>query len=534
MILEIIITTIFIATVFNVLLNKINMPTIIGYILTWTIITYLFWIREVASNHNLQEIAEFWIVFLMFTIWLEFSFKNLIKMKKDVFLLGFLQVLITTLVFYFISNFLFSIDVKTSILIALWLSLSSTAIVLKMLNESRDINYKFWNRSLGILIFQDLMVIPILILITIFSDKSTNIWILLGETAIWAIILLIIMYFIWKYLLNNFLFNVVKTKSNEIFILSIIFLVIWASLLAHKLWFSYSLWALIAWILISETHYKHQIEADLIPFRDILLWFFFITVWMQLNIEIIYNNFFTILLLLIILLVLKLGLNYLALLKFWTNRSVFKTALSIFQFGEFGIVIFSLAWTNNIIDPNISQILTLVIILSMIITPFVINNLDEITDLIFRKKENTNWCLLSKNMENHVIIIWYWRLWKILVQRLEKQNIEYIIIESYIKAFKQWLKDERPIIFGSAYKVNTLKSVNIENANSILISVWKSKRLFLIADTINKININWKVIVKVNSYEEKEMLKNIWIKNIIVETEKTAKAMIKKIDLLEK
>ena len=531
MFLEIIVLSLFISTVFNIILNRLHMPTIIGYILTWTIIAYTFWLHEVAWNHDLKTIWEFGIVFLMFTIWLEFSLKQLVKMKKNVFVFWSMQFFITTIVFYLIASMFFWLAAKESIIISLWLSLSSTAIVLKILNENGDINKHYWNRSLWILLFQDLMVIPILLFITIFSTSGTSIGVLLWETVIGAIILLIILWLFWKYFLDSFLYKVAKTKSNEIFIGSILFIVIWASALAHFFGFTYSLWAFIAGMLIAETHYKHQVEADLIPFRDLLLWFFFITVWMQLELWIIIENIWIILGLLSVLLLIKVIIIYFALVRTSENRSAFKTALSLFQFWEFGIVVFELATIKNLLDPWVWQILIVVIIISMILTPVILRNIWEITDSIFWYKYlDKNGCLITKKLKKHVVLIGYWRLWKILSNLLEKNNIEYVILESYIKAYKEWKRDWKPIIFWNAFQANTLKSVNVEWAKTILISVWKSEKLFLIASVVKKLNIKWSVVVKVNNFSEERMLKELNIKNIIVETEKTALAMMKKVN----
>lgn len=530
MILEIITITIFVSTVFNILLNKLNMPTIIGYILTWTIIAYGFWLHEVTDNHNLKIIAEFGIVFLMFTIWLEFSLDHLKKMKKNVFLYWSLQFFIIAFIFYLISTIFFWLWNIQSIIISLWLSLSSTAIVLKILNENWDINKNYWNRSLWILIFQDLMVIPILLLITVFSSNDANIWSLLFDTIISAFVLLLILWIIWRYLLDYFLYKVAQTKSNEIFIWSILFIVIWASALAHYFWFSYTLWAFIAGMLIAETHYKHQVEADLIPFRDLLLWFFFVTVWMQLDISLIYNNLLIIVWLLFLFLLIKIFILYFILSKFEEKRSSFKTAISLFQFWEFWIVVFELASLNWLMEKNIWQIIIVVIILSMIITPVILKNIEKMTDLFFWDKflEKNN-CIITEKLKNHVILIWYGRLWKILSNLLDKKGVNYIIVESYIKSYEEWKREWKPIIFWNAFQANTLKSVNIKDASNVLISVWKSERLYLISSVVKKLNIKWNIIVKVNNYKEEKMLEVLHIEDIIVETEKTADAMIEKI-----
>ena len=531
MILEIIVLTLFVSTIFNLFMNRFRIPTIIGYIVTWTIISYIFWLHDMATNSELKTIAEFGIVFLMFTIGLEFSLKHLVKMKRNVFIFWSLQFFLTTLIFYLIATVIIGLAPIEWLIISLWLSLSSTAIVLKILNESGDINKHYGNRSLWILLFQDLMVIPVLLVITLLSTNDTNITLLLWKTLAWAFVLLITLWIIWKYLLDYFLYKVAKTKSNEIFIWSILFLIIWASLLAHTLGFTYSLWAFIAWLLIAETHYKHQIEADLIPFRDLLLWFFFITVWMQLNVEIIYNNIFTIIWLLTVLVFIKVSILHFILM--WFNnykRSAFKTALSLFQFWEFTIVVFQLATIEKLIDPWLWQILVVVIILSMLLSPIVLRNLWDITDYIFWDKNIDKWwCLISKKLDKHIVLIWYGRLWKLLWSLLEKQNINYIILENNIKTYKEAKKDWKPIIFWNAFQANTLKSVKIEEAHTILISIWKSDKLFLVTNVVKKMNLKWNIIVKVNNFEEEEMLKGLDVKNIIVESEKTAMAMFAKI-----
>lgn len=530
MILEIIVLSLFISTILNIILNRFNMPTIIWYILTWTIISYVYMLNNLTENTYLKTISEFGIVFLMFTIWLEFSIKNFIKMRKNVFIFWWLQVFSTFIVFFTISYYLFSLDSISSILISLWLSLSSTAVVIKILNENWNINKEHGNNSLWILLFQDLMVIPILILINIFSNTDANIWFLLWKTFLSALILIFVLWISGRYLLDYFLYRVSITKSNEIFIWSILFIIIWASLLAHTLGFSYSLWALIAWVLIAETHYKHQVEADLIPFRDLLLWFFFITVWMQLDIKIIYDNILVIFTLLFWLLVLKIVIMYFVLIWFNPNRTAFKTALTLFQFWEFWIVIFQISSNFNLIDDWISQILILVIILSMIITPIILRHVWEITDyILWNKYKNDKWLVLWDKLSNHVVLIWYWRLWKILSWLLENKWVEFVIIESYIKAYNEWKRDWKPIIFWNAFQANTLKHVNIEQAKTVLISVGRSDRLFMITDVIKKMNIHWNIVVKVNNFSEEEMLREIDIKNIIVETEKTALSMISKV-----
>ncbi|HHD73260.1 MAG TPA: sodium:proton exchanger, partial [Epsilonproteobacteria bacterium] len=366
--LEIIVLTIFIAIISNLFLSRLHIPTIIGYIATGAIITYFMNLTDASQSKTLEIVAEFGIVFLMFTIGLEFSIHHLVKMRKEVFLYGGLQVGLSAVVFYLVGHYYFGVEPKASIVIAAALSLSSTAIVLKILNSNREINKEYGKRSLGILIFQDIMVIPILLMISIFSAESVSLGSLLLKTLFDAAILFVVLWGFGRYILDPFLGEVVKSNSDEIFIGSVLFLVIGASTLAHDLGFSYSLGAFIAGMIISETRYKYQVEADLIPFRDLLLGIFFITVGMQINFSIVAEYYMTILGLLLLFTVVKMSIIYLLLR--WTagQRVALKTSLALFQLGEFGLVVFELAGSHSLVDPTISQVLIVTIILSMILT----------------------------------------------------------------------------------------------------------------------------------------------------------------------
>ena len=407
--LEIIIFTILISTLLNLLLRKFEIPTIIGYIATGTIIAYGFGLHDQTHSHELKEIAEFGVVFLMFTIGLEFSVKQLVKMRKEVFLYGGLQVVITSLLFTFAAILFFNIEIKSAIIIGLALALSSTAIVLKLLNENGDINKEYGRKVLGVLLFQDIAVIPILLMITIFSVNDKSLSSLLLETVIDAVILFIGLFVVGKYLLEPFLHEVTKTKSNEIFISSVLLIVIGSAYLAHISGFSYTLGAFIAGMMLAETKYKHQVEADLIPFRDLLLGIFFITVGMQLDFAIIFEYVGLISLFLPLLIALKVMILF-TLLQFKNSKKVsLKAALSLFQLGEFALVIFELSSAQGLLDPVTGQVLIVIVVLSMILTPFALRNISGLTDIFISNSGDTseNTALQGMKLSNHIVLIGY-------------------------------------------------------------------------------------------------------------------------------
>jgi len=525
--LEIIVSAILISTLLNLFLKQFDIPTIIGYIATGTIIAYMFGLHHTVHSHELKEIAEFGVVFLMFTIGLEFSVRQLKKMKKDVFIYGGFQVMITSALFTFIAHGIFAIELKSAIVIGMGLALSSTAIVLKILNENGDINKAYGRKVLGILLFQDIAVIPILLMITIFSIKDGSIYDLLLLTLIKAIVLLIGLFIVGKYLLEPFFHKISEVKSNEIFISSILLIVIGSSYVAHMLGFSYSLGAFIAGMMISDTHYKHQVEADLVPFRDLLLGIFFVTVGMQLDFKIIYENILVISILLPSLIVIKMLIIFILLRFSVNNKNAFKAALSIFQLGEFALVIFELAFANQLLDPVLGQILIVTVVLSMILTPFVLKNISSLANIV--DKENLEDDQYTKidttKLNNHIVIIGYGRLGWRISNLIHNAGLEFIAIEADIKTVKDARAKGLPVIFGNAAQKEILESVNIKEAQAVIISIGNSQKLYHTCQVVNELTENAKTIVRVDRVEEKEALADLNLSHIIVETDKTAIAM---------
>jgi CPA2 family monovalent cation:H+ antiporter-2 len=520
--------TIFIATIANLFLTRLQIPTIIGYVATGIAITYFLQLSHSSNSKELHSIAEFGIVFLMFTVGLEFSIAHLVKMRREVFVYGGLQVGLSALIIYLVSHYIFGLGVKSSIIIGAALALSSTAIVIKILNSNRDINKEYGRRSLGILIFQDIMVIPILLMITLFSTDDSTPSELLLQILIGAVIMLMILWLFGKYILEPFFKEVTKSNSDEIFIGSILFLVIGASVLAESLGFSYSLGAFVAGMIIAETRYKHQVEADLIPFRDLLLGVFFVTVGMQIDFGVVGDNYFTILVLLLLLTIVKIGIIFLLLRVEAGKRVALKTSLALFQLGEFGLVVFELASQERLIDPDISQILIVTIILSMIITPFVLRKISQLSSWILNDDKNQETDIqVDKSLKDHVIVLGYGRLGRKICEKLESRGVEYIAIENNILNVKEAQKLAKNVIFGNAGKKSILESVNIHTAAVVMIAIDNSEKLYLECDIVKKVAPEAKVIVKVDRFREKEeLLEEFPDFEIVVGTEQMARGMV--------
>lgn len=527
--LGIIVWTLLIAIVVNLILKRFHLPTIIGYILTGTIIAYVFNLHAAVNNHDLKEIAEFGVVFLMFTIGLEFSLEHLKRMRKEVFFTGTLQIVVTTAFVISICMLIFGFDFRTSLIIGAALSLSSTAIVLKTYNENNEIKKRHGQRVLGILIMQDIAVIPILLMISLFAagdDKSITS--LVFETVVAAGILLALLYISGKFLLEPFFEHVSKSKSDELFVGSVLLVAIGASYLAHYFGFTYSLGAFVAGMMISETKFKHQVEADLTPFRNLLLGVFFITVGMQINFQIIADNIVIILILLPILVSLKYLIIYLLVRIDDTKRVAFKTALSLVQIGEFSLAILELARSRSLIDPTYSQILIVTIVISMILTPIILKNMSSLagkflTEDTLKLPEIHN---VDKDTKGHIVVLGFGHLGQEIAHNLREDGHNYVIIEHNLKYFEMGYKDNEPIIFGNAAHKHILESVNIKDACAVIVAIDNPEKLHLICEVIDDLTHNTKTIVKVTRFSEKKELESLHLEHIIVEDDVVARALV--------
>ena len=524
--LEIFLITSGLAVLLNVFFKKFEIPTIIGYILVGIIISYAY---GFSGSEELTHIAEFGIVFLMFTIGLEFSFTHLMAMKKEVFLNGSLQVTICGLVCFLLVLGILGLGGKVGIIVGFALALSSTAVVLKILNDSGDIKEQYGRKALGILLFQDIAVIPLLLLVDIFSSNNQNITQLILTTLISVVILLTLLYLIGKYLIDRIFRFVIRASSNELFILTILFIVMGASFLAHYFGFSYSLGAFIAGVLIAETKYKYKIEADLVPFRDLLLGLFFISVGMQIDFKVVFENWDLILLLTLLVGLLKFSVIFGILVIYNKKRVAIKTAFSIAQIGEFALAIFSLLQAKNMLDGQTAQILIVVSIITMILTPFVLNNIRRISNAvedIIQTQEAVQPQVVNSTLKNHIVIFGYGVIGQEVVQKIKNSGVPYLVLENDLNLVELGLSRGENVYFANAAQEETLKIANIEECAVAIITIFNEARLTMLYQALEGYK-DIDIVIFTNSGSKKLFYSKI-DKNVeIVQTERVlARALI--------
>jgi len=498
-----------VSTVVNLILKRFNLSLIIGYILTGTLLVYLFNLHEFAHSKALEHIGEFGIVFLMFTIGLEISLDKMSKMKEIIFFNGFLQVGINSIVFYLISHFGFGIENTSAIIIALAFALSSTAIVLSYLKSSKEIYTPYGQRATGILIFQDLAVIPILIFLGVLvNDSGESVQTILLHTLESAAVVLLLLFTVGKPLFTWLLHFSATAENDELFMSSVLFIVIAVSYFAHLMGFTYSLGAFIAGMIIAETKYYHKVEADIAPFKDILLGTFFILIGMKIDLHIFMDHLFEIIAIFIAIIILKSFLNYIVLIIRTKKDIALKTAISISQIGEFALVIFAIATATNIIDNELADILVLIVIFSMMISPFLVPYSQKIVKYFFKDTYILNEVEDIGDKKNHIIICGYDEVGQHVEEYLSFYGYNYVIVDNNPKLIKQALNKGLKAYLGDMSKTAIIEALHVKDAAAIIITLENPDLKHLICQKILLVDPDANIIVLIASKEERTKLKD--------------------------
>lgn len=515
--------------IINVFLKRRQIPPIIGYIFSGAIITQVFGLKQ-ENSQVLQEVAEFGIAFLMFTIALEFSISHLKAMRKEVVIYGGLQTFISIVLFSVLAHFVFGIEPKASLVIGAALALSSTAIVLKIFNERGETSRSYGQKTLGILLFQDLAVIPILLMISLLSNTDQSIGLLIFKTILSAVVTLLILFFIGKYIIDHFLSWVTDVHSHEIFIASILLIVIGSSMVAHMFGFSYSLGTFFAGLLIAETKYKYQIEADLTPFRDILLGIFFVTVGMQIEPVFLLWKIHIVLAVMISIMFLKFLIIF-GIIYFASDKvTALKTAVSLSQVGEFSFAVFELARNFGIIDQSLNQLMIIVVVFSMIVTPFMLKHLARIVEFIkVSPAAEEPKDIPSEELENHFIICGYSHLGQTISEKLKEKGLPSIIIENQRKLVDIGISKGDRIILGNASQKTILEKANIEKAAAVIIAIEDEKRIRLVSESIIAVDKKVNIVVKVSNKKTFALLDDLPICNLVDQHDELANIMINRV-----
>ena len=498
------------STLLNILLKHANISPIIGYILTGTLIAYAFNLRGFAHSHQLEYISEFGIVFLMFTIGLEISLSKMRLMKMLIFGNGLAQVVLTSIAIFGVAHYIFLVDSISSVMIALAFSLSSTAIVLTYLKQSKEIYTSYGQRATGILIFQDIAVIPILILIGFLSDAGNeNISTILLHTFESAFVVLLLMFTIGRKVIEWLLHFSANSELDELFMASVLFIVTAASLLAYSMGFTYSLGAFIAGMIIAETKYHYKVDADIAPFKDLLLGTFFVVVGMKVDILMFVHNIGEIIAIFLMVFIIKVLITFAIISVTYKPLTGLKTGMAIAQIGEFAFVIFALAGSHNLLDDKLASLLVLAVIFSMIVTPFFIPHVKTIAEFIIRSKSSIPEVIDMAERKDHIIVCGYGVVGKFVVKYLDEYGLDYIVIDNSPKHVKEAVSRNVEAYLGDMSKRSIVESVHVKDSSAVIVTLDNPDKKQLICEAVLQQTKNANIIVKSVSKEERVRLKKL-------------------------
>jgi CPA2 family monovalent cation:H+ antiporter-2 len=514
------------ASVLNIVLTRFSISHIIGYIITGTIVSFIFDFNGSENLQSLDLIGEFGIVFLMFTIGLEMSYSKLDKMKHLIFFNGFMQVACSSLIIFVLSHYVFSLEIIPSVIISLSFSLSSTAIVLPYLKKSKDIVTPYGEKSVAILVFQDLAVIPILLLMSFLANNEMSMTDILFKTFLYATAIIVFMFTLGKKIIEWLLHFSSTAKMEELFLSSVFTIVIGASLLAHEMGFTYSLGAFIAGMIIAETNFHIKVESDISSYKDLLLGAFFFSIGTKIDIFYFASNLYLVLGILLLVMVIKAIIIYFIIRKNTNKSDAIKSALALCQIGEFSFAIFALAVHQNIINHEMGSFLILITVLSMLITPFMINNIYKIASLFVVEFFEAD-KIAPVNERNHTIVCGFAILGRIVAKELAKKDIDFLIISDNLQHVLLARKRGYKAYFGHLDKRIVLESLKVELSNSIIVTVNTLKGKQLICEAVLGYYPEANLIVQVNTLEEKVVLSELKIKSFVHAHHETAVLLVK-------
>jgi len=394
------------------LLYRLKIPSLVGFLIAGVIIGP-FGIGIVRNTHSIEALAEIGVILLLFTIGIEFSMAKLVRIKKAVIGGGSVQVFLT-IVLSAAAAYLATGNVNKSIFFGFLIALSSTAIVLKMLTEKGEIDSPHGHIMVGILIFQDLCVVPLMLLTPVLSGDGINIMDIVIKFGK-AILIIAVVLLSARWIVPSLLHQVVHTRSRELFIITIILLCLGIALLTSRFGLSLALGAFLAGIIISESEYAHQAISDILPFKDSFMGLFFVSIGMLMNIEFVLNNAPKIASIVLFIFGLKIITGTASALLVGTSpRSSLLAGLGLAQIGEFSFVLAIAGKTSGIITDDFYQIFLSSSVVTMILTPFTLQFAPSVSDWITSRRIFKSLSRLQKTSEgegfprrkhDHVIIV---------------------------------------------------------------------------------------------------------------------------------
>ena len=499
--LELVLILLASAVLVVVVFRSVHLPPLLGYLIVGAGIGphALGWVADVPAT---RQLAEFGVVFLMFTLGLEFSLPRLVQMRGLVFGLGAAQVLLTMVVLAPLAIAL-GATWQAAVVLAGALAMSSTAIVIRLLVERLETESPHGRGAIGVLLFQDLAVVPLLILIPALAGTGETLARDLAAAAVKAAVVLAIVLAVGQRLMRPWFTLVARRRSHELFIINVLFITLGLAYLTERAGLSLALGAFVAGMLISETQYRHQVEEDIKPFREVLLGLFFISVGMLLDLAVVARELPLVLAVFAVPMALKFALvAALSRLRGATPGTAIRSGLALAQAGEFGLVLLVRAVDVQVVDPATVQAVVGGMLLSMLAAPFLIQYSDRIalrlsgSEWMLRSLELHQVAVRSLATERHVVICGYGRTGQSLARFLEQAGIGYVALDLDPERVREAAAAGDTVVFGDAGRRETLIAAGVKRAAVLVVTHTDTPAALRVLHHAHEINDALPVIVR--------------------------------------
>ncbi|MDO7850983.1 cation:proton antiporter domain-containing protein [Hymenobacter convexus] len=523
------------------LFNRIKLPAIIGYLVTG-MLAGPYALGLVNGPHQVDQVAELGVALLMFTIGLEFSVQGLARIKRAVFVGGTLQVGLTVAVVAVLSLAAGS-SVGTAVFWGFLLSLSSTAIVLKLMQERMEVDSMHGQIVLAILLFQDLVVVPMMLLIPLLSGQTTGSpWLALGLMLVKIMAVLAAVVLGGRYLMPRLLLAVARTRSRELFLLTIIGTCLGVGWLTDEAGLSMALGAFLAGLIISESEYSYEAVSNVLPFREIFASFFFVSIGMLFDVHVLLDRPVAIVLLTTGVILLKMLLTPMATVNLRAPvGEVLLTGLALAQVGEFSFVLSRAGLQAGLITPDSYQVFLAISVLTMCCTPGVMAGARPLVDWVMR----LSWPLRyerhlhrspapivpalpapATQLSDHLVIVGYGLNGRNLVRAAKFANLTYVILEADADKVHRGLKRGEHIVYGDVTHEHVLEHLGVARARVVVIAISDPAATVRAVATIRRINATGCILVRSLYVYERKNLYHVGATEVIAQEQETSLEML--------
>ncbi|QJR13283.1 monovalent cation:proton antiporter family protein [Usitatibacter palustris] len=505
-----------------VLFRRLSMPAILGYLIVGAAVGPNA-LGLVANSEDQRYIAEFGVVFLMFSVGLEFSLPQIFAMRRSVFGLGGAQV-VAVIALGLAVALLAGESWRSGLVIGGVLAMSSTAIVSKMLSETMQLHTPHGRQIMSVLLFQDLAVIPLLVIVPALAFPPEALAGALGWAALKAMVVLLVVLVVGQRVMRPLFRIVANQKSSELFVLFVLLVALGLAWFTELAGLSLALGAFLAGMLISETEYRYQVDDYIMPFRDVLLGLFFVTIGMLLDVRAVLANFIFVALVLVALLAIKFVLVFFLARQFGSERpTALRTALSLAPAGEFGFVLLALAQRNNAVPSITLQVVLAGALLSMLVAPLLLQRMERIV-LYFVESEWTSRAMAlhqlavkTMNTQGHVIVCGYGRSGQALAHFLESEKISVIALDSDPERVRQAAAAGDSVVYGDAARREVLIAAALVRATAVVVSFADTGKALAILSHVREMRPEVPVIVRTFDDTDVARLKEAGAAEIVAE-----------------